>query len=86
MPDAPPKCPYDRRLSYLTMEYSIMVDYAALTALMDGVFSAWDTVEDKGCTEEMGNAFEALINQISAMQAWTGWGGIPEKYLGGNDL
>ena len=73
-------------LSKVTGEYSIQLDYAGLTCLMDQVFEVWDSLKLDARDEAIGNGFERLVNTVAALRNWTGWGGIPEKYLGGNDL
>lgn len=56
-PAPPPRCPYSRHYSKVTGQYSIRLDYAGLTQLMDHVFDVWDIVEAKffrdaeGCPE-----------------------------------
>lgn len=77
---APPRCPLSRSFSYATGQYSVSLDYAGLTALMDATFDAWDAAEADGITLETGNLFESLINRIAELRQWTGWDGVPMEY------
>lgn len=77
----PGKCPYSRSLSYATMEYSIQLDYAGFTELLDMAYSVWDSLELDARNEKIGDGFEALVERISGLREWTGWAGVPGKYL-----
>jgi hypothetical protein len=70
----PPGCPFPRSLSYITGEYSIKLDYAGLTGLMDEVTDLWDRVEAEGTTEVIGDGFGDLLANIARLRDWTGWG------------
>ena len=77
-----PRCPYPRSFSKITCQYSVHLDYATFTELIDGLIDLWDRVEANGATDGIGDGFEALLDMIKAMQDWTGWGGVPFKYTG----
>ena len=77
----PPRCPFSRSLSYSTWQYSVHLDYAGLTDLMDEVFDLWERVEAEGTTEVIDDRFEALTNHIMGLREWTGWDGVPGEYL-----
>jgi len=82
MPAAPPPCPFGRRLSYATGQYAIMFGYEDLTRVMERILDIWDRLEDRGAVdEEAGDMFEALLGHLGQTRAWTGWGGVPGKYL-----
>jgi len=83
-PDSPPppRCPFPRSFSYVTEQYSIELDYAAFDTLSAAVYDVWEATEQGKDQNVIGDMFEALLERIDAMQAWTGWGGIPGKYLG----
>ena len=70
-----------RHLSNLTCEWSVELDYAGLTALMDEVFALWDMLNLDAADEKIGDGFEALVEHIGRLREWTGWGGVPEKLL-----
>jgi hypothetical protein len=70
-----------RHLSYLTCEWSVELDYAALTDLMDHVFDLWDMLNLDATDEKIGDGFSALVEHIARLRDFTGWGGVPGKYL-----
>lgn len=71
-----------RSLSYLTMEWSVELDHAALTIIMDAVLDVWDHTErTNGPDEATAVKIEALVEHIARLRDWTGWGGVPEKFL-----
>jgi hypothetical protein len=78
----PGKCPYPRSLSYATWEYSIQLDYAGLTKLMDHVFEVWDLLNLDAKDQKIGDAFEGLIEHVAELREWTGWGGVAGTYTG----
>ncbi len=62
-----------RSLSYLTGEYSIQLDYAGLTSLMDEVFALWDSLKLDATDEKIGEAFGALVEHVAYLRSFTGW-------------
>ena len=77
-----PKCPFPRSLCYVTGEYSIRLDYAGLTRLMEEVFALWDSLESSGVMDnKAGGMFEALLEHIGGLREWTGWDGVPGEFL-----
>ncbi len=82
MPAAPPPCPFGRRLSYATGQYSIMFGYEDLTRIMERILDIWDHLENRHVVdEEAGDMFESLLGHLDQTRAWTGWGGVPGKFL-----
>jgi hypothetical protein len=77
-PDHPAPSRPRLHLSYATWEYSIELDYAALTVILDAVLDVWDRLED----DEAGEMFEALVEHIAELRRWTGWAGVPGEYTG----
>ena len=49
---------------------------------MDKVFEVWDSLKLDAANERIGDGFNSLVEHIAALREWTGWGGIPGKYLG----
>lgn len=82
----PARCPYPRSRSKLTCEWSISLDYAGLTELMDHVFDLWDMLNLDATDERIGDGFEGLVTHISELRQWTGWAGVPGIYTGGMDV
>jgi hypothetical protein len=80
--EAPPRCPYSRHFSYATEQYSIQVGFDELTEIMDKVFEVWDSLKLDATNERIGDGFNELVEHIAGLREWTGWGGIPWKYLG----
>lgn len=77
----PAKCPPSQSFSYVTGQYSIKLDYAGLTELLDEAYDLWDRVEAEGTTTVIGDGFEALCAHIADLREFTGWGGVPGKLL-----
>lgn len=79
-------CPYGRSLSYATNEYSLTIGYKELTGIMELVDQAWEAVEDAfPIGEALGEQFAAIMEHVESLRQWTGWGGVPGKYIG-NDV
>lgn len=81
-------CPYGRSLHYHSMEYTIDVGWDELTEIIDMIDDLWMLVETehKPPSERVGEHFGSLLNHVTSLREWTGWGGVPGKYLGGNDV
>jgi hypothetical protein len=46
------------------------------------VLEVWNYLEDHGCmTNEAGDMLECVTGRIMHMRDFTGWGGVPGKYL-----
>lgn len=81
----PPRCPYSRHLSRITNEYTIQVGYKELSDIADRIVEVWDMLRLDATDEKIGTGFEALLAHVDSLREWTGWGGVPGKYVG-NDL
>lgn len=81
LPAAPPLCPFGRHHTF-DGQTSIVFGYADLTAVMDRVFDIWDHLERSGVMDnEAGDLFEGLLGHLEMTRRWTGWSGVPGKYL-----
>jgi hypothetical protein len=79
--EKPAACPFVRHHTF-DGQTSIMFGYADLTAIMERILDIWDHLEDHGhMTNEAGDLFESLLGHLHQTREWTGWDGVPGKYL-----
>jgi hypothetical protein len=81
VPAEPAPCPFGRHHTF-DGQTRIVLGYEDLTKIMDRILDIWDHLEDRGhMTNEAGDMFEGLLGHLSMTRDYTGWGGVPGKYL-----
>ncbi len=82
MPAAPLRCPFGRHYSFATGQYSVGLGYEDLTRVMERILDVWDHLEEAGVMDDQArDMFESLLGHLSTTREWTGWGGVPGRYL-----
>jgi hypothetical protein len=78
----PAACPFGRHHTFDDGVTSIVFGYADITKIMERILDIWDHLEDHGhMTDEAGDLFEGLLGHLEMTRRWTGWDGVPGKYL-----
>jgi hypothetical protein len=77
----PPRCPFGRHHTF-DGQTRIVFGYEDLTAIMERILDIWDYLEASGVTDAVaGDLFEGLLGHLEMTRRWTGWDGVPGKYL-----
>jgi hypothetical protein len=77
-----PRCPYTRSFRYIDGQYHITIGWAELTEIIDMLDDVWVFAEEATHgNDKLGEMFAALTDHIDGLREWTGWGGVPGKYL-----